>query len=245
MQIDAYDSKNNLIATSGNAGSNIKTGTLTRLTVDAPAGQYIAYVVIHDTGNYWVMDDLCTDANKIVIPLPGRSIGCNRFNMVFVPDTDYGSQKDINNWLPTFLDHINHQIDERLGGAAPVSGNLDKFNFYYTKLQGSAKSFILPADLTKASPFTNAYVIFHTTEFYDATKQGTPSIYGAEGPVAPLGGSFIHESGHGIFGLRDEYDDGPNKCRTAYKQEYPNPNIWGTKAYGRTDAAGECSTRSG
>jgi len=231
VQIDAYDSKDILIATSGNAGSNVNTGTLTRLTVDAPTGQYIAYVIIHDTGNYWCMDDLCTDANKIVIPVPGRSIGrqSDRFDIVFVPDNDYGSRADIDTWLPIFLSNINNNIDQRLGAAAPVSGNLDKFNFYYTKLQGTASSKTLPADLTKASPFADAYVIFHTAVFGDSTIMSKPSIYGAEGTV---GRSFIHESGHGIFGVADEYDG----CGTYYFKPSPNPNIWHTEAECRADA---------
>lgn len=232
--LDAYNSEDALIATSGNAGSNINTRTFTRLTVDAPAGDYISYVIVHDTGNYWLIDELCSDANKAVLPVPGRTTGdhSDRFDIVFIPDNDYGSPADTDTWLPTFLNHINDQIDERLGGAAPVSGNLDKFNFYYTRMQGIASSKTLPADLTLLSTFADAYVIFHTTEFGDSCLMSTPSIYGAEGPV---GRSFIHESGHGIFGLADEYDS----CRTFYFQPDPMPNIWATEALGRADATSE------
>lgn len=234
LVLDAYNSEDVLIATSGRADSNINTRTFTRLTVDAPAGDYISYVIIHDTGNYWLIDEICTDANKAVLPVPGRSIGehSDRFDIVFVPDNDYGSAADTDTWLPTFLDHINHQIDERLGGAAPVSGNLDKFNFYYTRMQGIASSKTLPADLTLLSTFADAYVLFHTTTFGDSTSMGTPSIYGAEGPV---GRSFIHESGHGIFGLADEYDG----CGTFYFQPDPMPNIWANESLGRADATSE------
>lgn len=232
--IDAYNSRDVLIANSGRADSNTNTRTFTRLTVDAPRGEYISYVIIHDTGNYWLMDELCTNANKAVVPVSGRSTGSHsdRFDIVFIPDNDYGSVADTDTWLPTFLDHINHQIDERLGGATPVSGNLNKFNFYYTRMQGIASSKTLPKDLTLLSTFADAYVIFHTTEFGDSTSMGTPSIYGAEGPV---GRSFIHESGHGIFGLADEYDG----CGTYYFQPDPMPNIWATEALGRADATSE------
>jgi hypothetical protein len=60
--IDAYDSNNNLIATSGWASGNLYTYTFTRLTVQAPN---MAYVIIHDTGNYWLIDDLVTDAGGV------------------------------------------------------------------------------------------------------------------------------------------------------------------------------------
>ena len=57
--MDAYDSNDNFLATSGWANSNVNTRTLTRLTVEAPG---MAYVIIHDTGNYWIIDDIVTDA---------------------------------------------------------------------------------------------------------------------------------------------------------------------------------------
>lgn len=59
LTIDAYDSDDNLIATSGWATNNLWTYRFTRLTVGAPG---IAYVIIHDTGNYWLIDDLVTNA---------------------------------------------------------------------------------------------------------------------------------------------------------------------------------------
>lgn len=55
LEMDAYDSSGNLIATSGWANGNYGTYTFTRLTVQAPN---IAYVLIHDTGNYWLIDDI-------------------------------------------------------------------------------------------------------------------------------------------------------------------------------------------
>jgi len=63
VAIDAYDSDGNLIATSGRASYNIFSGMFTRLTVKAPG---MAYVIIHDTGNYWLIDDLVTDAPGVV-----------------------------------------------------------------------------------------------------------------------------------------------------------------------------------
>ena len=108
LTLDAYNSDDTLIATSGWADDNTSTRTFTRLTVEAPAGETIAYVLIHDTGNFWLMDDLCTDANKAVIPVPGRDIGSHsdRFDLVFVPDEDYGLPADIDTWLPDFIHDI-------------------------------------------------------------------------------------------------------------------------------------------
>ncbi len=68
LVIDAYDSSGNFLATSGWASNNLWTGTFDLLTVRAPD---IAYILIHDQGNYWLIDDLCTDAPSVpplVIP---------------------------------------------------------------------------------------------------------------------------------------------------------------------------------
>jgi hypothetical protein len=62
VAIDAYDSNDNLIASSGWAPSNTFTYTFTRLTVEAPG---ISYILIHDTGNYWLIDDLVTNAPSL------------------------------------------------------------------------------------------------------------------------------------------------------------------------------------
>jgi hypothetical protein len=237
--LDAYDSDDTLIATSGWANNNWMTRTFTRLTVEAPAGETIAYVLIHDTGNFWLIDDLCSDANKAVIPVPGRDIGSHsdRFDLVFVPDEDYGLPADIDTWLPDFIQDIQDQIDLRLDAAAPVTGNLDDFNFYYTKMQGDSiyPNHNLPADLTRVSPFGDAYNILHTDTFGDWMLWGPPVSFSAEGAV---GRSFIHEAGHGIFGLADEYDDAPG-CITARFEPNPMPNVWDTEAGGRADATSE------
>lgn len=66
VSMQAYDVNGNQVDDSGLAGSNYGTGTMTRLTVEAPA---ISYVIIHDTGNFWEVDDICTDATGIP-PVP-------------------------------------------------------------------------------------------------------------------------------------------------------------------------------
>jgi len=52
--LEAYDSDGNLVA-SDYAGPNTFTRTMTQITVTSPS---IAYVIVHDTGNYWLIDDL-------------------------------------------------------------------------------------------------------------------------------------------------------------------------------------------
>jgi hypothetical protein len=78
--MEAYDASDNLLdSTSGPANRRYLEGNENgpgTLSVTAPVGQTIAYVMVHDTGNYWVVDNLVTDATGItVVPEPVTATG--------------------------------------------------------------------------------------------------------------------------------------------------------------------------
>ncbi|HDH96720.1 MAG TPA: hypothetical protein ENF73_03225, partial [Proteobacteria bacterium] len=58
LYLEAYDEANNLLDNDFGP-PNTDTGRLDFLRVDAPG---MRYIVVHDTGNYWLIDDLETDA---------------------------------------------------------------------------------------------------------------------------------------------------------------------------------------
>ena len=78
LTLEAYDSSNVLLDSDSGVGNlryvhGNENGPGT-LRVDAPSGQYISYIYLHDTGNYWTVDNIATDASGIVIsrvPAPG------------------------------------------------------------------------------------------------------------------------------------------------------------------------------
>jgi len=65
LYLEAYDSTGTLIAsTSGGPNLRWVNGNASgpgTLRVDAPTGKTISYAIIHDTGNYWLVDDLVTN----------------------------------------------------------------------------------------------------------------------------------------------------------------------------------------
>ena len=75
FHLEAYDAVGGLLdSDSGPANlrylNSNETGPGT-LRVEAPAGEQIAYVLVHDSGNQWVIDNVLTDATGIrVIPEP-------------------------------------------------------------------------------------------------------------------------------------------------------------------------------
>jgi pimeloyl-ACP methyl ester carboxylesterase len=69
LTADAYYSDHTLAATAS-VEDNLSTGQLARLRVDAPPGDCFSYVILHDTGNYWLIDDLSTDAGGVPVTRP-------------------------------------------------------------------------------------------------------------------------------------------------------------------------------
>lgn len=83
-------------------------------------------------------------------------------------------------WLGTLgdegrIDFLGGGLHIALLSSAPVTGNMNLFNFYYTKMQGAASSnpHVLPANLTRVAPFGDAFCILHTSTFGRfGSKQG-------------------------------------------------------------------------
>lgn len=67
--LEAYDINNVLLDTDSGLPNlrfvNSNPFGMSYLRVDAPAGSTIAYVIVHDSGNYWVIDNVSTDATGI------------------------------------------------------------------------------------------------------------------------------------------------------------------------------------
>lgn len=105
---EAYNSSDQLIASSS-VSANLDTGQMARLRLDAPPGETFAYVIFHDTGNYWLIDDLSTDASDVpssrlpVVLIPGV-MG----SFLNVYKTDESVENEI--WPPAY-DSYEHTIN--------------------------------------------------------------------------------------------------------------------------------------
>jgi hypothetical protein len=69
--LDGYDSDGNLIA-STSGGGNTDGQDMGWLIINAPAGMTFDYVIVHDTGNYFLVDNMSGDATGVgpVVPEP-------------------------------------------------------------------------------------------------------------------------------------------------------------------------------
>ncbi len=65
LMLEAYTDEGVFLENSGRANNNVNTGKMTMLSVSRPTAD-IGYVIAHDSGNFWLIDWLCTDAGVTV-----------------------------------------------------------------------------------------------------------------------------------------------------------------------------------
>lgn len=218
IKVRAYNA-DGVLLDSVSAGQNTWTDKtksrplLHRLTVtDTKQGGNISYVEISDSGNFWIIDDLCTDAASPCTPLEGFLNGPRdkRLDIVFLKDMGYtGSDDD-------FKAIVTTMITDRLFLNEPTLSNMAFFNFYTSeKLKGDSSSpgnacgpKTLPSDFYNLCPYADAVAVVHSEEYPDCSLA---RVFSTEADTVR---SFIHEISHAAFGLRDMYDD--PQCSTNY-----------------------------
>ena len=74
-------------------------------------------------------------------------------------------------------------------------------------------------DFQDATSFADSISVVHTIAFRDWSDTRCERRVFCSEPTSYR--TFVHESGHSVFGLKDEYC-----CDSHYRQNDPNPNIW-------------------
>jgi hypothetical protein len=113
------------------------------------------------------------------------------------------------------------------------SWNYDDLDFWVYAKEAAQASYcrIVHPDTEGDISWREFDAVLHTAELGDCTDIVRHS-FSAEGHNTK---AFLHESGHAVFGLADEYDAVPN-CYTNYKMPVvPEPNIWSTEAACRAE----------
>jgi parallel beta-helix repeat protein len=159
-------------------------------------------------------------------------------DVVFVPETGYrGSLNTFENDAINLIRERIFKLDSNTSSDYLIPTDFkDRFNFYiYTGNFGQRGqcSGILPVDFWDDCPHADNAAILRNSDSGGgcASHLGPPSKLIAPGRG---GGVYIHESGHGIFGLVDEY-----KGDTYYTQNDPLSNVWSSKAECEADAIAE------
>lgn len=150
----------------------------------------------------------------VLKPIPARYVGPvgDKFDLAFHRDSDYADFGD-------FVDDVEDKLYDVYSEQAIIElpDNFDKFNFWiYPQVASSSGCGTVGSDADTSMPWRDADAILHTASLQDCTSD---AHFSAEGHNTK---AFLHESGHGVFGLADEYDG----CYTYYFEPSPEPNIF-------------------
>jgi hypothetical protein len=174
----------------------------------------------------------CTWCGPHVTPLRIAGSDADKIDVVFVPDADYGGD------MTQFTRNVQDTIVNAYYRNDAIEQNRSKFNFYYLDDPADASGY--PAcgftpplgsceDFQDATPFADSIAIVHKTEFRDWSDTKCERRVFLSEPTSYR--TFVHESGHSVFGLKDEYC-----CDSHYAQQEVLPNIWSSRENCRTDA---------
>ncbi len=166
------------------------------------------YFAITDSSYNWAFDWI-----------PARTAGptADKEDIVFHRASDYSSFDD-------FIDDVEDKMYDVLKDQSIIEDpdNFDTFNFYvYTNVAGTGSCGTVHSDADTDMPWRDDDAILHVANFGDCTNLGL-THFTAEGSNTK---AFLHESGHAVFGLGDEYD-GP----TSYFEPANEPNTWDIQA---------------
>lgn len=135
----------------------------------------------------------------------------NAFNVIFVPDGSYGDMSVIAN-RQTFVDDIADVVESGYWQNQAYFNGWFHYNYYYMTASGSVTArspaadgsfrcptVAWPAAVNTDGAFADQLLLIHSNELRDC---------GGGGRATAEPTSFrtvVHETGHGIFGLPDEY----------------------------------------
>lgn len=140
------------------------------------------------------------------------------FNIVYIPDTSMSARMDL------FKRSVATQIDSTFHQEDWIRRFRNSYNFFINPVTAIARDF--NTGLPHIAPSNNANLSFAQgrciLHFHDIRDQSGSGYFSAEYFVK---GTMLHESGHALYRLSDEYDNS-----TTLRQTDPFPNIWDEKS---------------
>ena len=142
------------------------------------------------------------------------------FDIILIPDSDITN-------MNTFRDNCSEIILNSIHREPTMRVFSHQFNFYINPLTGTATDFDRRStDGNHQMPTNNANLTF--AEVRVLMHQNTLRDYAMAGGIFSTEWdrpqTFIHEGGHAMFGLRDEY------CLSTCREQAEIPNIWKLRA---------------
>jgi len=174
------------------------------------------------------------------MPIPVRAKGHPQesLDIVIIPDEDLLNDWYITSWNPDgnwdgFRSFLDDLIDGEYFDYRAIREWRGLYNFYYSpesaQFDEATCSFAVPSNIAELELVADSMLYAHSQEMWDCKLGNTFSSENWYGK------SVLHETGHAIFGLRDEYAGanygfyGPHACmsnifpsKAACEAEAPN-----------------------
>lgn len=154
------------------------------------------------------------------------------FNLVFVPDSDVMN-------INTFYDAVSQQIQKGFQTETYLNRFRNSFNFYINPHRGRSRDYdsglphLPPSNISHLS-FAQGVCLLHNADLRDhAGNYSGVSMFSGE---LLNFGVVLHEAGHGMFGLADEYNGGSHWPSLAQYNGFPYRNNWPNKDSAEKDA---------
>jgi hypothetical protein len=168
------------------------------------------------------------------IPIRGSAAPAEAIDVVFIPDTDFKGNNG--NFITATTNLLTQGYLSNQAFAQEVRTWRGFWNFYVTYQTGHAAGYpnnpcnTTPANWANLRTIIDVGAIVHTANVRDCGGRGPEN--GAVFSI--MVGNFntlVHESGHAVFGLADEYC-----CDGGYWQDSPQPNVFSSLNSCQTNA---------
>lgn len=166
--------------------------------------------------------------SRPVIPALLQARTTDAIDVVFHQASDY----DANEMVEAFLSDVEDKIYDIYLEKELIAENFHLMNFYvYTKVAESGDCGTPDADVDTDATYRDVDAVLHVDDLRDCA---VGSRFSAEGGPTK---AFLHESGHAVFGMADEYDGDTN-----YWEPAVEPNIWAEEADCRAEQTAQGRT---
>ena len=163
---------------------------------------------------YFAAGNLLSAMINDPIPIYVQGDPAEKIDLVFIPDQDYNT---VQNWEQEFMKNVTELIEKAFFSEEPfargVRSRSEMWNFYITYQQGRFVppcQHIKPPNWATLRATVNNGFIVHRADLHDCAGIGEGTLFSAE-PINSTDRSKtvpIHELGHSVFSLADEYSGG-------------------------------------
>lgn len=163
---------------------------------------------------------ICPNACSNCIPLVYNGANSDKIDVAFVPDKDYNGN------ITLFREHVMDLIEQGYYNATEINDSRCKFNFYYYPYDGEyvqpCKQWNFPSGYRDNCGFAEANVIVFSNQ---SKRACSLNDFSTDGGNLSLVRTIVHETGHNIFAVADEYC-----CDGGYFLRAAPHNIYSTNA---------------